>query len=61
MLQLAEYFRINEPQSPISTILEETVRRGRLSFADLLAELLPDVDQWRTVLTNAGIKPRESQ
>jgi type VI secretion system protein ImpA len=60
MLQLAEYFRINEPQSPISTILEETVRRGRLSFAELLAELLPDADQWRTVLTNAGIKPRES-
>lgn len=60
LLQLAEYFRTTEPQSPISTILEETVRRARMSFSDLLAELLPDAAQWRTVLTNAGIKPPDA-
>lgn len=60
LLQLAEYFRTTEPQSPVSTMLEETVRRARMSFQDLLAELLPDVNQWRSVLTNAGIKPPDS-
>ncbi|HEX7760607.1 MAG TPA: type VI secretion system protein TssA [Caulobacteraceae bacterium] len=60
LLQLAEYFRTTEPQSPVSTILEETVRRARMSFADLLAELMPDQTQWRTVLTNVGIKPPDA-
>ncbi len=60
LLQLADYFRNTEPQSPISTILEETVRRARMSFADLLAELMPDQTQWRTVLTNVGIRPPDA-
>jgi type VI secretion system protein ImpA len=57
LLQLAEYFRTSEPQSPISNMLEETVRRARMSFSDLLAELLQDRAVWRSALTNAGIKP----
>jgi len=57
LLQLAEYFRTTEPQSPLATILEEAVRRARMSFADLLAELLPDQAQWRAALTNVGIRP----
>ncbi len=57
LLDVAEYFRANEPHSPISISLEETVRRARLSFSDLLMELLPDRTSWRTALTSAGIKP----
>jgi type VI secretion system protein ImpA len=57
LLQLAEYFRTSEPQSPISTMLEETVRRARMSFSDLLAELLEDKAVWRSALTKAGINP----
>jgi len=57
LLQLADYFKSTEPQSPLSAILEEAVRRARLSFADLLAELLPDPAAWRGALTNVGIKP----
>jgi type VI secretion system protein ImpA len=57
LLQLAEFFRTSEPQSPISSMLEETVRRARMSFSDLLAELLQDKAVWRLALTNAGIKP----
>lgn len=57
-LQLvAEYFRKNEPQSPISTSLDEIVRRAKMPFAELLAELLPDNASWRSALTSAGIKP----
>jgi type VI secretion system protein ImpA len=57
LLQLAEFFRTSEPQSPVSSMLEETVRRARMSFSDLLAELLQDKAVWRSALTNAGIKP----
>ena len=55
--QVAEYFRKNEPHSPISTSLDEIVRRAKMPFAELLAELLPDDTAWRSALTSAGIKP----
>ena len=55
--QVAEYFRQNEPHSPISTSLDEIVRRAKMPFAELLAELLPDPTAWRSALTSAGIKP----
>jgi type VI secretion system protein ImpA len=57
LLQVAEYFKRFEPHSPISTSLEEIVRRARMPFAELLAELLPDATAWRSALTSAGIKP----
>ena len=57
LLRVADYFKQSEPHSPISTTLEEAVRRARLPFSDLLAELLPDTAAWRAALTNAGIKP----
>lgn len=57
LLQVAEYFRKFEPHSPISTSLEEIVRRAKMPFAELLAELLPDATAWRSALTSAGIKP----
>ncbi|HWA61608.1 MAG TPA: type VI secretion system protein TssA [Caulobacteraceae bacterium] len=57
LLKVADFFRQTEPHSPISTTLEEVVRRARLPFADLLAELLPDANAWRAALTNAGIRP----
>lgn len=58
LLQVADYFRTNEPQSPTATILEETVRRARLSFADLLTDLLPNDPAVQNILTNAGIRPQ---
>ncbi|HEY4264836.1 MAG TPA: type VI secretion system protein TssA [Micropepsaceae bacterium] len=57
LLHVAQYFHANEPHSPIAISLEETVRRARLSFSDLLMELLPDRSAWRSALTSAGIKP----
>jgi type VI secretion system protein ImpA len=60
LLQIAEYFRVHEPHSPISNSLEEIVRRARMPFAELLAELLNDQNTWRSMLTSAGIKPPAS-
>jgi len=57
LLEVADYFSKYEPHSPISTSLQEIVRRGRLPFSELLAELLPDTTAWRSALTSAGIKP----
>lgn len=57
LLEVAEYFKKFEPHSPISSSLEEIVRRAKMPFAELLAELLPDPTAWRSVLTSAGIKP----
>jgi type VI secretion system protein ImpA len=57
LLTVADYFRQSEPHSPISVQLEEVVRRARLPFSELLAELVPDAAAWRSALTNAGIKP----
>jgi type VI secretion system protein ImpA len=57
LLQVAEYFKQHEPHSPIAASLEELVRRARLPFPELLAELVPDPSAWRYALTSAGIKP----
>jgi len=59
--QIAEYFRKYEPHSPMATSLDEMVRRAKMPFAELLAELLPDTSAWRSVLTSAGIKPPPPQ
>lgn len=60
LLTVARYFRKLEPHSPISLSLETLVRRGRMGFSDLLAELLPDAHQRQAVLTAAGIRTPDS-
>ena len=55
---VARYFRETEPHSPVSYTLTELVRRARLPFVELLAELLPDEDARRGLLTAAGIDKR---
>ena len=60
LLEVADYFSKYEPHSPISTSLQEIVRRGRLPFSQLLAELLPDTTAWRSALTSAGITPPDA-
>ncbi len=55
---VARYFREAEPHSPVSYTLTELVRRARLPFVQLLAELLPDEDARRGLLTAAGIDKR---
>ncbi|XUY29433.1 type VI secretion system protein TssA [Agrobacterium sp. rho-8.1] len=57
LLAVARYFRRTEPHSPISLAIETLVRRGRMDFSELLAELLPEAHARNAVLTAAGIKP----
>ncbi|RKD52166.1 type VI secretion system protein ImpA [Rhizobium sp. WW_1] len=56
LLSVARYFRRTEPHSPISMSIETMVRRGRMDFSELLAELLPEQQARNAVLTAAGIQ-----
>lgn len=57
--RIAEYFRRTEPHSPLAYTLEEAVRRGRMSLAELLMEVLPDSDTRNGMLARLGIRPGE--
>ena len=58
LMDVAEFFRRTEPHSPLSFSIETLVRRGRMSFPELLEELLPDNQARQLFLTSAGIKPQ---
>jgi type VI secretion system protein ImpA len=57
LLRIADFFKRNEPHSPLAATLEEAARRARLSYAELLEELVPDVSARHAILTSLGIKP----
>lgn len=59
ILKAAEWFRRNEPHSPISYTLEDLVRRGRMPLRELLQELIPDESARSSFLALAGIRPRD--
>ena len=56
--QIANFFRRTEPHSPLSYTLDEAVRRGRMTWPELLAEVVADTDTRNTILTTLGIRPR---
>ncbi len=55
--QLADYFRRNEPQSLVPFALEQAVRWGRMSVAELLTELIPDEKPRQALFKQAGLTP----
>lgn len=57
LIRIAEYFRRTEPQSPLAYTLEEAVRRGRLTWPDLLTELVTDAGVRNAMLNTLGIRP----
>ena len=54
---IAEFFRVHEPHSPLSYTLDEAVRRGRLSWPELLGEVVPDPAARAVILSQLGIRP----
>ncbi|WP_137125151.1 type VI secretion system protein TssA [Roseomonas sp. HF4] len=56
---IAEYFRKTEPHSPLAFTLDDAVRRARMPLPDLLAEILPDPNARKTMLTVLGIRVTE--
>lgn len=59
VLEIARFFRTSEPHSPISYVLEEAVRRARMSMNELLDELIVDRDARRYFYLASGIRPPE--
>lgn len=57
LARIGEYFRKTEPQSPLAYTLEEAIRRGRMSWPDLLAELVTDGKVRDSILIQLGIRP----
>ncbi len=56
LAEIADYFRRTEPQSPLAYTIDDAIRRGRLTWPELIAELVRD-DQVRVeLLTRLGIK-----
>ncbi len=55
--EIAAWFKRNEPNSPMAYTLDDAVRRGRMSWPELVAELLPDVATRNGLLVSLGIRP----
>jgi type VI secretion system protein ImpA len=58
--QIADFFRRTEPHSPMAYTLEEAVRRGRLTWPELLSEVVPDDKARSAMLVMLGIRPAPS-
>ncbi len=54
---IAEFFRRTEPHSPLAYTLQEAVRRGRMTWPELLAEIVPDAASRSAILSSLGIRP----
>jgi len=54
---IATYFRRNEPASPIAYTLDDAIRRAKLTWPELLEEVVPDINLRIAILTSLGIKP----
>jgi len=59
LADIAAHFRRTEPNSPLSYTLDDAVRRAKLSWPDLLVEVVPDESTRNAILTSLGIKPPE--
>ena len=61
LAQLADFFRRTEPHSPLAYTLQEAVRRARMTWPELLEEIVPDATARSAILTSLGIRPPPSQ
>ena len=56
LLQAAEFFRNTEPHSPVSYMLQQAVRFGRMDLPHLLQELIPDSEVLQRFAERTGIE-----
>ncbi len=54
---IATFFRRTEPASPLSYTLEDAIRRARLTWPELLQEVVPDANVREAILNSLGIRP----
>jgi len=54
---IATYFRKTEPASPLAYTLDDAIRRAKLTWPELLEEVVPDPGVRVAMLTSLGIRP----
>ena len=54
---LATFFRRTEPVSPLAYTLDDAIRRARMSWPDLLEEIVADPATRAAILSALGIRP----
>lgn len=59
ILEIADFFRRTEPQSPVVYKLEEAVRWGRMPLAELLSEVIAEDGVRDSVFKLMGIRKKE--
>jgi type VI secretion system protein ImpA len=57
LAEISDYFRRTEPHSPLAYTLAEAVRRARLTWPELLEEVVPDEGSRDSILLRLGIRP----
>jgi type VI secretion system protein ImpA len=60
LAQIAEFFQRTEPHSPLAYTLKDAVRRGRLTWPELLEEMVPDAASRSAIMSSLGIRPPPS-
>lgn len=61
LAEVAAWFKVNEPNSPVGFTLDEAARRARLAWPELVAELVSDETARQALLTSAGMKRPDEQ
>lgn len=56
---LSRYFRENEPNSPVSLALKQAIRWGRMSFQELLKDVVDDEDARQQILRLTGSREND--
>ena len=54
---IATFFRRTEPASPLAYTLDDAIRRAKLTWPELLEEVVPDISVRQAILTSLGIRP----
>jgi type VI secretion system protein ImpA len=54
---IATFFRKTEPVSPLAYTLDDAIRRAKLSWPELLEEVVPDANTRQAILNSLGIRP----
>ena len=55
--KIADFFRKSEPQSPLPLTLDDAIRRARLSWQELLEEVVANEEARNAMLLQLGIRP----
>lgn len=58
LADIAAFFRRTEPHTPVAFMVEETVRRARLTWLEWIGEAIPDEKQRETFLERLGLTPK---